>query len=71
MFVLSGSPAAAEALAHSGLDFVVLDAQHGPVGYGRLEALLSATSAAPAKRIVRVGGPQDQFGMQQALECVW
>jgi hypothetical protein len=33
LFVCSGSPAIAEAACHSGLDFVVIDAQHGAVSY--------------------------------------
>lgn len=68
LFVCSGSPAIAEALAHSGLDWICLDAQHGAVSYATLHDLLAATSGAPARRIVRVGGPDDRYGMQQALE---
>ena len=33
LFVCSGSPALAEALCHSGLDWVCIDAQHGAVSY--------------------------------------
>lgn len=44
------------------------DTQHGPVDYSTLHNMLAATSAGKAKRIVRVGGPDDRYGMQQALE---
>ncbi|GBF93514.1 2,4-dihydroxyhept-2-ene-1,7-dioic acid aldolase [Raphidocelis subcapitata] len=68
VFVCSGSTAVAEALAVSGLDFVVIDAQHGAVSYRSLHDLLAATWGRGAKRIVRVGGPDDAYGMQQALD---
>ncbi len=68
LFVVSGSFTAAEALSYSGLDWMCLDCQHGAVGYTELGHMLAATNASGVKRIVRVGGPQDQFGIQQALE---
>lgn len=68
LFVCSGSPQIAEAMSHSGLDWVCLDAQHGPVSYDVLGQMLAATATGKAKRIVRVGGPTDRFGIQQALE---
>jgi 2-keto-3-deoxy-L-rhamnonate aldolase RhmA len=68
LFVVSGSFTAAEALSYSGLDWMCLDCQHGAVGYTELGHMLAATSASGIKRIVRVGGPHDQFGIQQALE---
>lgn len=40
MFVCSGSPLVAEALAHTGVDWLCLDTQHGAVGYGELLRLL-------------------------------
>jgi 2-keto-3-deoxy-L-rhamnonate aldolase RhmA len=55
-------------MSHSGLDWVCLDAQHGPVSYDVLGQMLAATATGKAKRIVRVGGPTDRFGIQQALE---
>eukprot|EP00877_Chromochloris_zofingiensis_P009736 jgi/Chrzof1/5015/Cz15g08180.t1 len=68
IFVCSASPTIAEALCHSGVDWICLDGQHGPVDYSTLSNLLTATAGGKAKRIVRVGGPQDRFGVQQALE---
>eukprot|EP00878_Enallax_costatus_P033334 GHUV01036752.1.p1 GENE.GHUV01036752.1~~GHUV01036752.1.p1 ORF type:complete len:117 (-),score=7.37 GHUV01036752.1:912-1262(-) len=68
LFVVSASPAAAEAVAVSGVDWICIDAQHGAVGYETLNQMLGTTSHTKAKRIVRVGGPQDRFGIQQALE---
>jgi 2-keto-3-deoxy-L-rhamnonate aldolase RhmA len=66
----------AEAAAAAGMDWLCLDAQHGAVPYDRLKFMLAASSGGGssggggAKRIVRVGGPSDRFGIQQALECV-
>uniref|UniRef100_A0A383VZ87 HpcH/HpaI aldolase/citrate lyase domain-containing protein n=1 Tax=Tetradesmus obliquus TaxID=3088 RepID=A0A383VZ87_TETOB len=68
IFVISASPVCAEAVAVSGPDWLCLDAQHGAVGYETLNAMLGCTSAYPAKRIVRVGGPNDRYGIQQALD---
>ncbi|KAI8465997.1 MAG: Pyruvate/Phosphoenolpyruvate kinase-like domain-containing protein [Monoraphidium minutum] len=68
IFCCSASPAIAEALSVSGLDWICVDAQHGAVSYDVLAGMLAATDGGPAKRIVRVGGPDDRFGMQQALD---
>jgi hypothetical protein len=68
LFCVSGSYTSAEALSYSGIDWLCVDGQHGPVGYGELGPMLAATKASGTKRIVRVGGPHDQFGIQQALE---
>ncbi|KAF6255716.1 Pyruvate/Phosphoenolpyruvate kinase-like domain-containing protein [Scenedesmus sp. NREL 46B-D3] len=38
------------------------------VGYETLNQMLGCTAAYPAKRIVRVGGPDDRYGIQQALD---
>lgn len=48
------SPLAAEALAHAGFDFLVVDTEHAPADTMDLVALLQAMSAAPAQPVVRV-----------------
>ena len=58
----------AELLAHSGVDWLVLDMQHAPVGYAQLAHMLRAARSGSASLLVRVGGPSDQYGIQQALE---
>eukprot|EP00879_Flechtneria_rotunda_P033798 GHRR01037585.1.p1 GENE.GHRR01037585.1~~GHRR01037585.1.p1 ORF type:complete len:116 (+),score=27.66 GHRR01037585.1:285-632(+) len=68
IMVASASPAIAEAIAASGIDWICIDAQHGAVTYNVLHNMLAATSSHKAKRIVRVGGPTDRFGIQQALD---
>jgi 2-keto-3-deoxy-L-rhamnonate aldolase RhmA len=64
----SASPAVVEAVAAAGADWICLDAQHGAVSYDVLSNMLCSTSSHKAKRIVRVGGPDDRYGIQQALE---
>lgn len=67
MFVCSASPEIAEAVGAAGVDWMCLDAQHGAVPYDKLKFMLCAAQG-QAKKIVRVGGPTDRFGIQQALE---
>jgi len=68
LFLNAHSPTAAEQLAHSGYDWLLVDTQHGPMGYEKLSAMLSAISNGGAKSMVRVGGYDDRPGIQQALD---
>src|ERR1700682_2461453 len=68
LFVNSHSPTVAEQLAHSGYDWLLVDTQHGPMGYEKLSAMLSGVSNGGAKSMVRVGGYEDRPGIQQALD---
>jgi 2-keto-3-deoxy-L-rhamnonate aldolase RhmA len=67
LFVCSGSAEVAEAVGAAAPDWMCLDAQHGAVPYDRLKFMLCAAGS-KSKKIVRVGGPTDRFGIQQALE---
>ena len=64
----SHSPTVAEQLAHSGYDWLLVDTQHGPMGYETLSAMLAGIATGGAKSLVRVGGYQDRPGIQQALD---
>jgi 4-hydroxy-2-oxoheptanedioate aldolase len=68
LFVNSHSPTVAEQLAYSGYDWLLVDTQHGPMGYEKLSAMLSGVSNGGAKSMVRVGGYQDRPGIQQSLD---
>ena len=68
LFVNSHSPTVAEQLAHSGYDWLLVDTQHGPMGYEKLSAMLCAVSSGGAKSMVRVAGYSDRAGIQQALD---
>ena len=49
-----GSPSAAEIIGHSGIDFVMIDAQHGSFGSESTLACLQAMSAGAATPMARV-----------------
>src|SRR5450755_2912162 len=68
LFLNSHSPTVAEQLAHSGYDWLLVDTQHGPMGYEKLSAMLSGIGNGGAKSMVRVGGYDDRAGIQQALD---
>ena len=68
LFVNSHSPTVAEQLAHSGYDWLLVDSQHGPMGYEKLSAMLSGISNGGAKSLVRVTGYSDRAGIQQSLD---
>src|SRR6476469_9874281 len=68
LFLNAHSPTLAEQLAHSGYDWLLVDTQHGPMGYEKLSAMLSGISNGGAKSLVRVGGYDDRPCIQQALD---
>src|SRR6202140_628357 len=68
LFLNSHSPTVAEQLAHRGYDWLLVDTQHGPMGYEKLSAMLAAIASGGAKSMVRVGGYNDRPGIQQALD---
>jgi 4-hydroxy-2-oxoheptanedioate aldolase len=68
LFLNGHSPTVAEQLAHSGYDWLLVDSQHGPMGYEKLSAMLAAISSGGAKSMVRVTSFSDRAGIQQALD---
>ena len=54
MWVCSGSPVAAEIVGCSGLDWVLLDGEHSPIGLETTASLLRALAAYPTTPMVRV-----------------
>jgi 4-hydroxy-2-oxoheptanedioate aldolase len=68
LFVNSHSPTVAEQLAHSGYDWLLVDTQHGPMGYETLSGMLAGIENGGAISLVRVGGNTDRPGIQQALD---
>ena len=67
-FVKLHDPAVIEILAHVGLDFVVLDAEHAPLGRQQIATLLLAASAARLPAIVRVPEAGKTW-VSTALDC--
>ena len=45
LFVNSHSPTVAEQLAHSGYDWLLIDSQHGPMGYETLSTMIGAVGS--------------------------
>lgn len=68
LFLNAHSPTVAEQLAHSGYDWLLVDSQHGPMGYEKLSAMLSGISNGGGISVVRVGSYSDRPGIQQALD---
>jgi 4-hydroxy-2-oxoheptanedioate aldolase len=68
LFVNSHSPTVAEQLACSGYDWLLVDTQHGPMGYETLSGMLAGIAIGGAKSLVRVGMYTDRPGIQQALD---
>jgi 4-hydroxy-2-oxoheptanedioate aldolase len=68
LFLNSHSPTVAEQLAHSGYDWLLVDTQHGPMGYEKLSAMLAAIANGGGTSLVRVGGYADRSGIQQSLD---
>jgi 4-hydroxy-2-oxoheptanedioate aldolase len=68
LFLNSHSPTVAEQLAHSGYDWLLVDSQHGPMGYEKLSAMICGVGSGGAKSMVRVTGYSDRAGIQQALD---
>ena len=66
-FAVLGDPAATEALASQGLDFVLIDLQHGLATLDRLVAHLTAVEAAGALALVRVAD-QSASAIGQVLD---
>ena len=71
LFLNAHSPTVAEQLAHSGYDWLLVDTQHGPMGYERLSAMLSGISNGGAKscltmeKFVGVGEPPAKSTIQK------
>src|SRR5437870_6045668 len=68
LFLNSHSPTVAEQLAHSGYDWLLVDTQHGPMGFEKLSAMLCSIGSGGARSLVRVAGYHDRGGIQQALD---
>jgi len=68
LFLNSHSPTVADQMAHSGYDWMLVDTQHGPMGFDTLSTMLAGISGGGAKSLVRVAGYHDRGGIQQSLD---
>lgn len=51
----SASPTVANILAHSGMDFVTVDMEHGPASFSEAEAIMYAVEAGGSTPMIRLG----------------
>jgi 4-hydroxy-2-oxoheptanedioate aldolase len=57
-----------QALARTGVDWLMLDTEHAPVGIESLAAMVAATGGTPVTPLVRVGGPRPEL-VKPILDC--
>ncbi len=63
-----GSVQMVQALARTGVDWLMIDTEHAPIGIESVAALVAATSGTPATPLVRVRGTQPEW-VKPALDC--
>lgn len=68
MWVCSGSPVVAEICAGSGLDWLLVDAEHGVVSLETVQNLLQVTAAYPVQSMVRLPS-LDVVAVKQFLDA--
>ena len=61
------SPSLIEVIGHSGLDFIVIDSEHGPVNMESAENLIRAAEVAGISPIIRVSG-NESYQVLRALD---
>ncbi|MEL5991790.1 HpcH/HpaI aldolase/citrate lyase family protein [Microbacterium phosphatis] len=66
-WVCSGSPVMAEIMAGAGLDWLMIDMEHGPVGLSETQVMLQAAAAYPVTTVVRVPA-NDAVWIKQVLD---
>jgi 4-hydroxy-2-oxoheptanedioate aldolase len=62
-----GSPSVMNTIGHAGVDFIIIDMEHGPMTFETVEAQLYATESAGSSPIVRLGEVNEQ-AILHALE---
>jgi len=67
-WLMAAAPATAEALGHSGFDFLVVDMEHVPVEFTDLAHILRAIGCTPADSVVRLAW-NDQVLVKRALDA--
>jgi 4-hydroxy-2-oxoheptanedioate aldolase len=63
-----GSVQLVQALARTGVDWLMLDTEHAPIGIESVAALVAATGGTPVTPLVRVRGTQPEW-VKPALDC--
>ena len=63
-----GSVQLVQALARTGVDWLMIDTEHAPIGIESVAALVAATGGTPTTPLVRVRGTQPEW-VKPALDC--
>ena len=63
-----GSVQMVQALARTGVDWLMIDTEHAPIGIESVASLVAATGGTPATPLVRVRGTQPEW-VKPALDC--
>jgi 4-hydroxy-2-oxoheptanedioate aldolase len=67
-WLMAAAPATAEALGHTGFDFLVVDMEHVPIGVPELAHILRAVGCTPAEPVVRLAW-NDAVMVKQAMDA--
>lgn len=67
-WLMSASPVVAEAMAHCGFDFLVVDMEHSPLHIANTLELLRAIAGTPTAPLVRLAST-DQITVKQVLDA--
>jgi 4-hydroxy-2-oxoheptanedioate aldolase len=57
-----------QALARTGVDWLMIDTEHAPIGIESVAAMIAATGGTPATPLVRVPGVRPEF-VKPVLDC--
>jgi 4-hydroxy-2-oxoheptanedioate aldolase len=57
-----------QALARTGIDWLIIDTEHAPIGIESVAAMIAATAGTPVTPLVRVGGARPEL-VKPALDC--
>ncbi|MEM4404771.1 MAG: aldolase/citrate lyase family protein, partial [Nitrososphaerota archaeon] len=67
-FVYFNSGDVVEALGEAGMDFVIIDMEHGPFSFSEAEELVRAAEAVGTTPIIRTSSSEETY-ILRALEC--
>ncbi len=67
-WLMAGTPSNAEALGHTGFDWLLIDMEHGPIDFREAWQMLQAVDCTPATPIVRVSNSDDPALVKRALD---
>lgn len=66
--VTTASVQLVQALAHTGVDWLMIDTEHAPIGIESVAAMVAATGGTPATPLVRAAGVAPEL-VKPALDC--